>query len=99
MSEKMKTVRRTMGARPTAEHPLTPGPSRGELTRAEIVTVVRRLGYVALRVFETIQGNLVSSGRHQYAEALNDSLKPLVDLLVHFELEDEPDTEVDHEVP
>jgi len=99
MRQVAKNLRRTMGARPTAEQPLTSGLSRGELSRAEIVTVVRRLGYVALRVFETIQGNLVSSGRHQYAEALNDSLKPLVDLLVHFELDDEPDTEVNHEVP
>jgi len=95
----VQNLSKRMGARPMAEQPLTSGPSRGELTRAEIVTVVRRLGFVALKVFETIQGNLVSSGRHQYAEALNDSLKPLVDLLVHFELEDEPDTEVDHEIP
>lgn len=66
------------------------------LSASEVVTIVRRLGFVALKVFETIQGNLVSSGRHQYAEALNDSLKPLVDMLVHFELEDAPDTEVDN---
>lgn len=99
MKQNAKNLRRTMGARPTAEQPLTSGQSLGELSRSEIVTVVRRLGFVALQVFNTIQGNLVSSGRHQYAEALNDSLKPLVDLLVHFELEDEPDTETDHEVP
>lgn len=99
MKLKAQNLRRTMGARPTAEQPHTSGRNLGELDGATINTIVRRLGHVALQVFNTIQGNLVSSGRHQYAEALNDSLKPLVDLLVHFELEDEADTEVDHEVP
>lgn len=63
------------------------------LSASEVVTIVRRLGFVALKVFETIQGNLVSAGRHSYAEALNDSLKPLVDMLVHFELEEQRDTD------
>lgn len=92
MPTKVQTLSRKMRARPAAEQPLTSGPS---LSASEVNTVVRRLGFVALKVFETIQGNLVSAGRHQYAEALNDSLKPLVDCLVHFDLADgvAPETE------
>lgn len=101
MATKVQNLSRRMGARPMAEQPHSPpaGTPPGALDRATIITVVRRLGYVALQVFNTIQGNLVSSGRHQYAEALNDSLKPLVDMLVHFDLDDEENTETDHEVP
>jgi len=103
MKLKAQTLSRRMGARPVAEQPLTSGRNLGVADAAVINTVVRRLGFVALQVFNTIQGNLVSHGRHEYAEALNDSLKPLVDMLLHFELESddtrEGDTEVDHEVP
>lgn len=98
MKTKIPTLRRRMGARPMAEQPHTSGQNLvGAADAATINTVVRRLGFVALRVFETIQGNLVSSGRHEYAEALNDSLKPLVDMLVHFELEVAPETEKEAE--
>lgn len=91
MPTKVQNLQRRMGARPMAEQPRTSGQS---LSVSEVNTVVRRLGFVALKVFETIQGNLVSAGRHQYAEALNDSLKPLVDCLVHFDISDSaPDTE------
>lgn len=100
MPEKMRTIRKRMGARAAGPEQPLGSPSAQGLDPAVVNTVVRRLGGVALAVFNTIMSNLVSSGRDQYAEALNDSLKPLVDCLLHFELLDgEADTETDHEVP
>lgn len=87
MTTKVKNIQRTMRARPVAEQPHSSLPSFPSVADPAVInTVVRRLGVVALRVFETIQANLVSNGREQYAEALNDSLKPLVDLLLHFDI-------------
>jgi len=74
-------------------------PSGPSLSASEVVTVVRRLGFVAVKVYETIQGNLTSRGQYQLAETLADTLKPLVDMMLHFELEDAEDTEVDNGVP
>jgi len=95
----MTKLKKRMGARSDGTEQPHGSPSAQGLDPAVVNTVVRRLGHVALAVFNTMMSNLVSNGRSQYAEALNDSLKPLVDCLLHFELESERDTEVDHEVP
>lgn len=70
------------------------------LTSAEVVTVVRRLGYVAAKMHQTMMSNLVASGNESVAEAFNDAFKPVVDWLLHFELEavdasQEPNDETD----
>lgn len=96
MVTKVKNISRRMGARPMAEQPHdSPSSYPTVADRAVINTVVRRLGVVAYRVFQTIQSNLVSAGREEYAEALNDSLKPLCDMLMHFDIGDDG-TEVDN---
>lgn len=76
------------------EQPLTSGPS---LSASEVVTVVRRLGFVALKAYEVMQGNLTSRGNYQLAEALADTLKPVVDMMLHYSLEELEDTVVDNE--
>lgn len=70
-----------MGARERASAP-------GELTPAQLVTVVRRLGFVMSKAHETIMGRLIAQGEHELAERFNDLFKPLVDLVVHFELDE-----------
>jgi len=99
MRVKMTKLTRTMGARPKAEQPHTSGAS---LSASEVVTVVRRLGFVLMKAHEVMQGNLVSHGQYELAERLNDSLKPLADMLAHFELEtgfeQEPEGEEDGNV-
>lgn len=70
------------------------GNRTGELSRAELVTTVRRLGYVALRVHEVVMGQLISTDRHELAEQFNDLFKPLADLLIHFELKEDVNGEV-----
>jgi len=90
-----KITRERMGDRANALESLTPGPN---LSASEIVTVVRRLGFVLLRAYEIMQGNLISAGNHSLAETLGDTLKPLADMLVHFELVEEEETP-DGEVP
>lgn len=94
MPQKLDRLNKRMGEARRAE--TTPSPSGASLSASEIVTVIRRLGYVALTAYDVIQGNLTSRGNYRLAEALGDTLKPLVDMLVHFELEDVPDTEVDN---
>jgi len=84
MLRKPAKMSKRMGARPdSAEQPHQSGPS---LSASEVVTVVRRLGFVLLKAHEVMQGNLVSHGQYELAERLNDSLKPLADMLAHFEL-------------
>jgi len=70
-----------------------PGTAPGDLSRAELVTTIRRLGYVALRIHEVVMGRLVEQGSQQMAEHFNDWFKPLADLLVHFEMKDHDDAE------
>lgn len=82
----VKNLSKRMARSQTSSALSTAGASRG-MSRADIESVVRRLGFVAVKTFETIQGNLISSGQEQLAETLNDVLKPLCDMLLHFELE------------
>lgn len=58
------------------------------LSASEINGVVRRLGFVLSQAYTVMQSNLISNNRLDLAEALGDCLKPLVDMLLHFELED-----------
>jgi len=104
MTLKVKNISKRMGARSLTEQPQMPGsPSAQDLVPAVVNTVVRRLGVVALAAFNQMMSNCLSRGSEELAEALNDSLKPLVDALLHFDVmeerELEQDTEVDHEVP
>lgn len=96
MTIKTQNLRRRMGARSLTEQPPTAGRN---LDAKTVVTVVRRLGFVALKAYEVIQGNLTSSQKYELAETVADTLKPLIDQLLHFELEDLVDTEVDNELP
>lgn len=97
MDEKVRIgviSKRRMGAgRPSPASPLKPG----ELSAAEVVTTVRRLGFVLVKAFEIMQGNLIRHKSYELAERLNDTLKPLADMLAHFELETEEES--DDEIP
>jgi len=71
----------------------------GETTRAELVTTVRRLGYIALRIHEVVMGQLTRTERYELAEQFNDLFKPLADLLAHFELEESNKEKDDEKLP
>lgn len=69
-------------------------PGAAALDRLTINTVVRRLGDVADKALQSMMSNLIANDEHGLAEALNDSLKPAVDYLLHFDVREEI-TEVD----
>lgn len=54
---------------------------------ATVTTVVRRLGYVAVKVHETVMANLLAEGKEEVAEAFNDVFKPLADAMLNFDIE------------
>lgn len=93
----MQRFSKRMGARSDGTERPPGSPSVQGLAPAVVNTVVRRLGAVALAAHDTMMSNLISAGNEALAEALNDQLKPLVDCLLHFELEEI--TEVDHGIP
>jgi len=79
--------------------------SLGASAAAEVAvatTVVRRLGYVAVKAHEALMSNLIHKGCSDVAEAFNDAFKPLVDAMLNFEMHvgageewnDETDAEV-----
>jgi len=74
--------------RPAVESPTAGVKAAGELERATIVTTVRRLGFIMVKMHEVIMGRLVRQEQHELAEQFNDLFKPLADLLVHFDLDD-----------
>lgn len=84
MRTKVTEISRRVGAKRAAPAE-TPA---GVMTVQELVTTVRRLGYVCLRVHEVVMGRLTSQGEYSTAERFNDVFKPLADMLAHFELED-----------
>lgn len=59
------------------------------LTISEVNTIVRRLGYVLVRVHQVLVENALAHDEVELAERLGDQLKPLADLLAHFTLEDD----------
>jgi len=66
--------------------------NRGEatassLSAAEVITTVRRLGYIALKMHEVIMSRL-GEGDAGTAERFNDMFKPLAEMLIRFDLED-----------
>jgi len=63
------------------------------LSAAEVCTVVRRMGYVAAKVHEVVMARLVVDDQ-ELAERFNDIFKPLVDIMIHFTLEEPGDGEV-----
>lgn len=60
----------------------------GTLSRAELITTVRRLGYVCIKVHEIVMGRLTTQGHYELAERFNDIFKPLADMLLAFDLAD-----------
>lgn len=62
--------------------------SAAALNRQQIQAVVRRFGFVLQKAFEMMMSRLIADGEERLAETLNDSLKPAVDWLLHFELEE-----------
>jgi len=93
MDAKMRRKVRRMG-----EGRLSPESSpktiqAGELERATIVTTVRRLGFIMVKMHEVIMGRLIRQQEHEMAEQFNDLFKPLADLLVHFTLDDTLESE------
>jgi len=67
--------------------------SETSLSKQELVTTVRRLGYICIKMHEIVMGRLTTQGEHELAERFNDVFKPLADLLVHFELEEHLESE------
>lgn len=63
--------------------------SAASLSAAEITTVVRRFGFILLKVHEIVMTRLTGAEDAVLAERVNDTLKPMADLLVHFTLEDD----------
>lgn len=61
---------------------------------SQVNATMRRLGYVASRVHEVIISNLIAADKRELAELYNDIAKPIVDALLHFELEETSDEEV-----
>lgn len=61
-------------------------PSASTLSAAQMESVVRRMGFVLSKAHEEMMRNLLQSGQVHLAEDVNDSLKPLVDALLHFEI-------------
>lgn len=87
--EKVKAgqLSRRMDARRTPSEPQRYW-DPGELDRATIITTIRRMGYILVKAHEVIMGKLIAQDEHELAERVNDTLKPLADLLLHFELDD-----------
>lgn len=63
--------------------------NRTPLLASEIQSIVRRMGVVMLRAHEVMMSALIAQGDARVAEALNDSLKPAIDYLLHFNVMDE----------
>jgi len=59
--------------------------SATSLSAAEVITTVRRLGFVALKMHEVIMSRLMRESP-ALAEEFNDVFKPAVDWLLHFEM-------------
>jgi len=97
--DKMKVNTRDLSKRMGAAAKAAASAPAGAMNRAELVTTVRRLGYVALRVHEVVMGRLTTDQRYELAEQFNDLFKPLADMLVHFELKDDGKEDNDGELP
>lgn len=61
--------------------------SASSLSASEINSVVRRIGYVVGTAHEVIMKRLIDDGDAAFAEMVNDALKPVVDFLMHFDVE------------
>lgn len=56
------------------------------LSAAECTTIVRRFGYIAAKMHETVMSRLIADGQHDTAEVFNDTFKPVVDWLLNFDV-------------
>jgi len=63
------------------------GSLRGVVSREYARQAVRRLGFVAAKMHEAMMASMLSHGGEDDAEWLNDTFKPMVDALIHFEQE------------
>lgn len=59
------------------------------LSAAEIQGVVRRFGYILAKAHEVIISRLIANQDDRLAEVVNDTLKPVVDWLLHFDLNEQ----------
>lgn len=66
---------------------------------ATVNTVVRRLGYVGHKAHEALVSSLTASGQYDIAEAFNNAFKPLVDLMMRFDVIAESRKKVQEELP
>lgn len=64
-------------------------PGVAALGASQINTVVRRLGFVAQKAYETMVSNLIAADDAGLAEALGDAFKPVVDYMIHFDIDQE----------
>jgi len=87
MKEKLQNSRRRMGEPALAGESVTDA-TRTALERATIITTIRRMGFIAIKIHEVVMGRLTSQGEHELAERFNDCFKPVADMLVHFELDE-----------
>lgn len=60
--------------------------SASSLSASEAQAIVRRFGFVLMKVHEVLVSRAIADDKQQLAELLNDMLKPIADLLVHFEV-------------
>jgi len=91
----MTRVVRHHGSRENAGREARVSTQEQELRTATIV--VRRLGFVLGAAHEQCERSLLEKGLHETASVLRDSLKPLVDALIHFEVERTGEEDSDEE--
>jgi len=60
--------------------------SASSLSASELTTIVRRLGYIACKLHETIMSKLIADGDDVLAEQFNDAFKPVADWLIQFKV-------------
>jgi len=53
----------------------------------ELVSVVRKSGYALAKLHDLVMTRVCSDDDVELAETLNDELKPLIDAMIHFDVE------------
>jgi len=64
-------------------------------TQETVQVVLRRLGFVVLTVHRVVMASLIEAGKAAQAEELNDWMKPLGDMLLNYEGDENGDPNED----
>lgn len=66
--------------------PNQPAPVGGLVEAQVATTIIRRLGFVACKVHESVMRSLLNKNEQETAERFNDCFKPIVDMLLNFDI-------------